>query len=151
VYSQYLRSKHSPKIRQDNEKAIATVEEAKAFFDSLGLDTLPTIQDLRVEYSALVQEKHNCQQARSDMKQYVFDLQSAKKTPKFCYVLSANPPTNAHKGKGNLTYCRNIVQWFFLWGLWFFLFRKRKHSGLALYISETAENAQSGNGVAVAF
>ena len=32
IYTQYLRSKRSPKFRQDNENAIATVEGAKAFF-----------------------------------------------------------------------------------------------------------------------
>jgi hypothetical protein len=79
VYSQYLRSKRNPKFRQDNEKAIATVEEAKAYFDSLGLDKLPTIKELQAEYSALSQEKNKCYQARSEMRQSVFDLQSAKK------------------------------------------------------------------------
>jgi len=78
VYTQYLRSKRNPKFRQDNEKAIATVEGAKAFFDSMGLDNLPSINDLREEYSALSQEKHNCQQAINGIKQLVSDLQSAK-------------------------------------------------------------------------
>jgi len=31
--------------------------QAKAFFDSLGLDKLPTIKELREEYSVLSQEK----------------------------------------------------------------------------------------------
>ena len=79
VYSQYLRSKRNPKFRQDNEKAIATVEEAKAYFDSLGLDKLPTIKELQAEYSVLSQEKNNCYQARNEMRKSVFDLQSAKK------------------------------------------------------------------------
>ena len=79
VYSAYLRSKRSPKFRQENEKAIATAEEAKAFFDSLGLDKLPTIKELREEYSVLSQEKQNCYQAKNEMRHYVYDLQSAKK------------------------------------------------------------------------
>jgi len=79
IYSQYLRSKRNPKFRQENEKAIATVEEAKAFFDSLGVEKLPTIKELRAEYATLTQEKYNCQQAKNEMKQHVFDLQSAKK------------------------------------------------------------------------
>jgi hypothetical protein len=79
VYSQYLRSKRSPQFRQENEKAIATAEEAKAFFDSLGLEKLPSIKELRTEYSVMSQEKHNCYQARNEMRRYVTDLQSAKK------------------------------------------------------------------------
>ena len=79
MYSQYLRAKRNPKFRQENEKAIATVEEAKAFFDSLGLEKLPTIKELQAEYSALLQEKNNCYKAKNEMSRQVFDLQSAKK------------------------------------------------------------------------
>jgi hypothetical protein len=74
VYSQYLRTKRDPNFRKANEKAIATVEEAKAYFDSLGLSALPTIKDLRAEYSVLSQEKHNCYTARNELRQHVFDL-----------------------------------------------------------------------------
>ena len=91
VYTQYLRSKRSPKFRQDNEKAIATVEGAKAFFDSIGLDNLPSINDLREEYSALAQEKHNCQQAINGIKQLVSDLQSAKKNVEILLGIEGEP------------------------------------------------------------
>ena len=79
VYSHYLRNKRNPKFRAENEKAIATVEEAKAFFDSLGFEKLPTINELRAEYSTLSQEKSNCYQARNEMRRHVSDLQAAKK------------------------------------------------------------------------
>ena len=97
VYSEYLRSKRNPKFRQENEKAIATVEEAKAFFDSLGLEKLPTIPELREEYSALFQEKHNCQQARNGMKQSVFDLQSAKKNTEMLLGIESEPTSERTK------------------------------------------------------
>ena len=79
VYSHYLRNKRNPKFRAENEKAIATVEEAKAFFDSLGFEKLPTIKALQAEYSVLMQEKNNCYQARNDMRRHASDLQAAKK------------------------------------------------------------------------
>jgi len=79
IYSQYLHSKRDPKFRSENEKALATVEEAKAYFDSLGLEKLPTIKELRAEYFSLSQEKNNCYEAKNEMRRYVFDLQSAKK------------------------------------------------------------------------
>ena len=79
VYSRYLRNKCNPKFRTENEKAIATVEEAKAFFDSLGFEELPTIKALQAEYSVLMQEKNNCYQTRSDMRRHVSDLQAARK------------------------------------------------------------------------
>jgi len=102
VYTQYLRSKRSPKFRQDNEKAIATVEGAKAFFDSIGLDTLPTINDLREEYSALAQEKHNCQQAINGIKQLVSDLQSAKKNAQLLLGIEGEPATERTKKRGQI-------------------------------------------------
>ena len=79
VYSHYLRNKRNPKFRAENEKAIAAVEEAKAFFNSLGFEKLPTINALKAEYSALMQEKNNCYQARKDMRRHVSDLQAARK------------------------------------------------------------------------
>ena len=100
VYSQYLRSKRNPKFKQDNEKAITTVEEAKAFFDSLGLDKLPSIAELRTEYSALAQEKHNCQQAQNGMKQFVFDLQSAKSNVEILLDVEGEPADERTQRKG---------------------------------------------------
>jgi len=100
VYSQYLRSKRSPKFRQENEKAIATVEGAKAFFDSMGLDNLPSINNLREEYSALAQEKHNCQQAINGIKQLVSDLQSAKKNVEVLLGIEGEPANERTQRKG---------------------------------------------------
>ena len=100
VYSQYLRSKRNPKFRADNEKAIATVEEAKAYFDSLGLDKLPTIKDLQAEYSTLSQEKNACYQARNEMRRHVFDLQSAKKNVEMLLGIEAEPDSGRTKKKG---------------------------------------------------
>jgi hypothetical protein len=100
VYSQYLRSKRSPKFRQENEKAIATVESAKAFFDSMGLDNLPSINNLREEYSALAQEKHNCQQAINGIKQLVSDLQSAKSNVQMLLGIEGEPANERTQTKG---------------------------------------------------
>jgi hypothetical protein len=100
VYSQYLRSKRSPKFRADNEKAIATAEEAKAYFDSLGLDKLPSIKELQAEYSILQQEKNSCYQARREMRQSVLDLQSAKKNVELLLGIEAKQDNERNKKKG---------------------------------------------------
>ena len=78
VYSQYLQSKRSPAFRQKNEKAIATVEEARAFFDSLGLEKIPSIKELREEYATLSKEKYACQQTQTETRQRINELQTAK-------------------------------------------------------------------------
>jgi len=100
VYTQYLRTKRSPKFRQDNEKAIATVEGAKAFFDSMGLENLPSINDLREEYSTLAQEKHNCQQAINGIKQLVSDLQSAKTNVEMLLGIKGEPTAERTPRRG---------------------------------------------------
>ena len=99
VYSQYLLTKRNPKFRAENEKAIATVEEAKAYFDSLGLESLPSINELRAEYSKLSQEKYKCYQVRNDMRQYVSDLQSAKKNAEM--LLGIDGERNSRRVKDN--------------------------------------------------
>jgi FtsZ-binding cell division protein ZapB len=100
IYSQYLRSKRNPKFRADNENAIAAVEEAKAYFDLLGLDKLPTIKELQAEYSVLSQEKQTCYQARTEMRRHVLDLQSAKKNAEMLLGLETEPDNGRTKKKG---------------------------------------------------
>jgi septal ring factor EnvC (AmiA/AmiB activator) len=100
IYAQYLRSKRNPKFRKENEKAIITVEEAKAYFDSLGLDKLPTIKELQAEFSVLYQEKQNCYQARNAMRQSVFDLQSAKKNVEIFLGIDSGAEKGRTKKKG---------------------------------------------------
>ena len=102
VHSHYLRTKRNTKYRTENEKAIAIVEEAKAFFDSLGLEKLPTIKDLQAEYSVLSQEKHNCYQARTEMRRHVSDLQSAKKNAEILLGVEVEPVTEQRKTKGQI-------------------------------------------------
>jgi hypothetical protein len=100
VYSNYLRTKQSPKFRSENEKAITTVEEAKAYFDSLGLEKLPTVKELQAEYSVLSQEKHKCYQARNEMRQSVFDLQSAKKNAEILLGIDGKQGKDHNKREG---------------------------------------------------
>jgi len=57
---------------------------------------------LREEYSALAQEKFNCQQARSGMKQSVFDLQSVKKNAEMLLGIESEPTTEHTKRKGQI-------------------------------------------------
>jgi hypothetical protein len=101
VYSQYLRTGRNPKFRAANEKAIATAEEAKAYFDSLGLVTIPSITELRAEYSALHQEKNQCYQARTDMRRHVLDLQSAKKNTEMLLGIPSDRENERIKKRGD--------------------------------------------------
>jgi len=56
VYSQYLRSKRNRDFYSKNEKEINACEEAKKYFDSLGLEEIPDYNDLKKEYAQLLKE-----------------------------------------------------------------------------------------------
>ena len=99
VYSEYLRSKRNPKFRQENEKAIVTVEEAKAYFNSLGLEKLPSIKELQAEYSALSQERLHNSQRKAELSRYISDLESARKNIEL--LLGIEPQRNNQQRKNN--------------------------------------------------
>jgi len=66
-------------------------------FYSLGLEKLPSIKELQAEYNALAKEKHNCQQAKNEMKQHVSDLQAAKKNAEM--LLGITPSAANHNNE----------------------------------------------------
>ena len=57
IYAGYKKSGFNKKFRSENEKALADHKAAKAYFDELKLDKLPTINMLKQEYAALSAEK----------------------------------------------------------------------------------------------
>ena len=57
IYAGYKKSKFSKKFHSENEKALADHKAAKAYFDELKLDKLPTINMLKQEYASLSAEK----------------------------------------------------------------------------------------------
>ena len=57
VFAQYSRAKNKHKFYAEHEAAIEMCQAAKAYFDRLGLEKLPTIAALKQEYAALAVEK----------------------------------------------------------------------------------------------
>jgi len=53
IYAEYRRQKFSNKYKAEHETALNNRKAAKAYFDSLGLEKLPTMNMLRQEYAAL--------------------------------------------------------------------------------------------------
>jgi len=78
IYSEYLHSKRNPDFYAKNKTAISDCREAKKYFDSLLLEKLPTTKELQIEYANFVAEKQKCILARSEIKQRISNLQSAK-------------------------------------------------------------------------
>ena len=57
VFFQYRRAKNKRKFYLENETAIETCKAAKTYFNSLGLEKIPTIKSLKQEYATLSAEK----------------------------------------------------------------------------------------------
>ena len=100
IYSQYLRSKRNKDFYAKNEKAILSCEATKNYFNSLGLEKIPTIKELQVEYASLVGEKQKCIIECDQLRKQLMDLQSAQKNVHSLLGLPTNESTtrqNAHE------------------------------------------------------
>lgn len=78
VYAEYKRQKFSGKFKAGNEKALADRKAAKAHFDSLGLEKLPTMNMLKQEYAALAAEKKSLYAERNSKKSYMLEVLTAQ-------------------------------------------------------------------------
>ena len=78
VYAEYRRQKFSNKFKDENEKALSDRKAAKAYFDLLGLDKLPTIDMLRKEYATLESEKKVLVSTQGAKKKYLQKLLTAR-------------------------------------------------------------------------
>lgn len=78
VYRQYRDSKFSKRFLALHEGDILLHRAAKSYFDSLGLQKLPTMQNLRQEYAALSAQKGKLYQTYKQARQSMVELQTAK-------------------------------------------------------------------------
>jgi hypothetical protein len=78
VYAEYKRRKFSKKFLTENEKAITDHKTAKAFFDDLKLEKLPTINMLKQEYAAHAAEKKNLYTQHRTAKNHMQEILLAK-------------------------------------------------------------------------
>lgn len=73
VYVEYRKAGYSKKFRAEHEAEILLHQAAKKHFDELGITKLPSLNALREEYAALLEQKRKAysayKQARADMKE----------------------------------------------------------------------------------
>ena len=73
VYVDYRKAGYSKKFKAAHESDILIHQAAKKYFDSLGLEKLPSVKSLREEYAALLDQKKKAyaayKQARADMQE----------------------------------------------------------------------------------
>ena len=79
IYLQYIRSKRDTNFRAENMTAIESCESAKAYFDTLGLERVPTIQELRAEYSDILSQRNKDSTKRETLTKELNNFTTAKK------------------------------------------------------------------------
>ena len=57
IYAEYKKQKYSKNFFAENEAAINSCKAAKAYFNELKLDKLPTIKMLQTDYASIAAEK----------------------------------------------------------------------------------------------
>ena len=77
VYAAYRKAGYSKKYLAEHGDDIAAHKEAKKYFDTLGLDKLPTINKLKTEYAALAAEKKKLYTEYQPARKYMQDILSA--------------------------------------------------------------------------
>ncbi len=75
VYKAYRAAGYNKKFRAEHEESIRSHQEAKKFFDKLGLEKLPSINTLKQEYAKLLSEKKRLysgyREAKEKMKLFI--------------------------------------------------------------------------------
>ena len=77
VYAAYRKAGYSKKYLAEHGDDIAAHKAAKKYFDTLGLDKLPTINTLKTEYAALAAEKKKLYAEYQPARKYMQDILSA--------------------------------------------------------------------------
>ena len=78
IYAEYKRRKFSKKFLAENEKPISDHKAAKAYFDELKLEKLPTIGTLKQEYATLAAEKKKLYSDHHAAKNHMQEILMAK-------------------------------------------------------------------------
>ena len=98
IYAEYRRQKFSKKYKAEHETALNSRKAAKAYFDSLGLEKLPTMNMLKQEYAALSAEKKALYAAQNAKKSYMLEVLTAQQNVQrlLGYRDSEQAQTRAH-------------------------------------------------------
>ena len=78
IYDGYVKSRFSQKYLSEHEADIIIHKAAKKYFDDQGLSKLPSMDQLKMEYAALVAEKKSVFSQYHKIKKERDELQIAK-------------------------------------------------------------------------
>ena len=78
VYIEYRKAGYSKKFRAEHEADILIHQAAKKYFDSLGVEKLPTIKALREEYAEVLEAKRKAYAEYKQVREEMRELQNVK-------------------------------------------------------------------------
>lgn len=78
VYIAYRKAGYSKKFRAEHEADILIHQAAKKYFDSLGVEKLPTIKALREEYAEVLEAKRKAYAEYKQVREEMRELQNVK-------------------------------------------------------------------------
>jgi len=78
VYAEYKKSKYNKKFYAEYENDIEKCKTAKAYFDGLKLEKLPTVNMLKQEYITLSADKKKCYSEFSRARKFMQDILMAR-------------------------------------------------------------------------
>ena len=78
VYIEYRKAGYSKKFRAEHEAEILIHQAAKKYFDSLGVEKLPTIKALREEYAEVLEAKRKAYAEYKQVREEMRELQNVK-------------------------------------------------------------------------
>ena len=78
VYIEYRKAGYSKKFRAEHEADILIHQAAKKYFDSLGVEKLPTIKALREEYAEVLDAKRKAYAEYKQIREEMRELQNVK-------------------------------------------------------------------------
>lgn len=78
VYIEYRKAGYSKKFRAEHETDILIHQAAKKYFDSLGVEKLPTIKTLREEYAEVLEAKRKAYAEYKQIREEMRELQNVK-------------------------------------------------------------------------
>ena len=97
VYAAYRKAGYSKKYLAEHGDDIAAHKAAKQYFDSLGLQKLPTINTLKTEYAALSAEKKKLYADYHPARKYMQDILNAKQNAE--NLLNYREPTKTKENE----------------------------------------------------
>ena len=78
IYIEYRKAGYSKKFRTEHEADILIHQAAKKYFDSLGVEKLPTIKAMREEYAEVLEAKRKAYAEYKQIREEMRELQNVK-------------------------------------------------------------------------